>query len=163
MIERFPPGAEPRLSCDVHNRIAVDSATGEPATAATPSERRSTRIATMLGSEYAAFSLARGYVRPAGDPAALAGASVSLNAPTDGARVVMDPELPPRFQTLALRASVSPPVPEIVWYVDGREFARVGYPYEARWPIPPGSHTIQARFPRAFVESRTVNVTVSPG
>jgi penicillin-binding protein 1C len=87
--------------------------------------------------------------------------SVSLTSPVDGTNVILDPEIPARFQTLALRATVNPAVPEIVWYVDGREFARVGFPYEARWPISPGVHTIRAAFPRAFVESGTVVVTVS--
>ncbi len=163
VLERFAPGAQPRVACGVHARAVVDSATGEAATPETPPERRGSRIVTRLGPEYAAYSLSRGFGLPGADPAALAAASVSLNAPVDGTRVVIDPETPQRFQTLALRASVSPPVPEIVWYVDGREFARVAFPYEARWPIAPGAHSIQARFPRAFVESKTVMVTVSPG
>jgi penicillin-binding protein 1C len=162
-IERFAPGSEPRLACEVHARLVVDAATGEPAGASTPVERRAARVVTRLGPEYAAYSLSRGYGQPGADPASLAGASVSLNAPVDGTRVIVDPEVPARFQTLALRATVSPAVPEIVWYVDGREFARVGFPYEARWPVVPGSHSIQARFPRAFVESRTVTVKVSGG
>jgi penicillin-binding protein 1C len=163
VLERFAPGGEPRASCEVHRRLVVDSATGEEAGPATPPSRRVTRTVTRLGPEYAAYSLSRGYALPGADPSALIAASVSLNAPVDGTRIVMDPEMPARFQTLALRANVSPPVPEILWFVDGKEFARVPFPYEARWPIAPGEHSIQARFPRAFVQSRTVSVTVSPG
>lgn len=162
VLERFAPGAEPRQACDVHSRVVVDSADGEIATADTPPERRVSRVTTSLGPEYAAYSLARGYGRPGNKPSALLAASLSLSSPIDGTRVIVDPDTPARFQTLALRASVSPNVPEIVWLVDGKEFARVGFPYEARWPISPGRHTIRARFPRAFVESREVSVTVSP-
>jgi penicillin-binding protein 1C len=93
----------------------------------------------------------------------LLAASLSLTSPVNGTRIIVDPELPARFQTLALRASVTPSVPQIVWFVDGKEFARVGFPYEARWPIAAGTHSIQARFPRAFVESGTVFVKVSGG
>jgi penicillin-binding protein 1C len=168
VLERFPPGASPRADCEAHRLTIVDSATGERATAATPPGRRASRVLTTLGPEYSAFSLSRGYGAPAGDlvssgDSRLAAAKLTLTSPVDGARVIVDPELPARFQTLALRASVSPPVPEIVWYVDGREFARVGFPYEARWPISPGVHTIRAAFPRAFVESQPVVVKVSNG
>ena len=54
-------------------------------------------------------------------------------------------------------------MPEIVWYVDGKEFARVGFPYEARWPVTPGTHRFSAGFPRAFVQSATSSVLVAPG
>ena len=117
-------------------------------------------IVTVLGPEYAAYSRSRSYGIPGQAPEALQMASVKLSAPLDGVRVRMDPEIPARFQTLALRALVDPPVPEIVWLVDGREFARTAYPYEARWPLARGLHLFQARFPNAFVESATVSVTV---
>ncbi len=161
VLERFAPGAEPRAVCDVHKRLIVDTATGAAATAATPADRTASRVVTVLGPEYAAFSLARGYGAPGMQSPELLAVSVSLTSPVDGTNVILDPEIPARFQTLALRATVNPAVPEIVWYVDGREFARVGFPYEARWPISPGVHTIRAAFPRAFVESGTVVVTVS--
>jgi penicillin-binding protein 1C len=162
-LERFAPGTEPKAPCDAHRRLAVDSATGEPATADTPADRLASRVVTTLGPEYAAFSLARGYGLPGPGGAGPIAASLALTSPVDGTRIVVDPEIPARFQTLALRASVKPPVPEIVWYVDGKEFARVGFPYEARWPISPGEHSIRAAFPRAFVESGTVVVSVAPG
>lgn len=160
VLERFPPGAEPRDGCPVHERVIVDALTGELAGPETPPARRAAKIATILGPEYAAYSLSRGYGLPGADPAALQTASVALNAPLDGTRVLVDPEIPSRFQTLALRATVSPAVPEIVWLVDGVEFARVPFPYEARWPLVPGKHRFQARFPHAFVESGSAQVTV---
>jgi penicillin-binding protein 1C len=160
VLERFPPGAAPRGSCMVHTRVVVDSLNGEPAGPVTPSERRLSKTLTQLGPEYAAYSQSRGWGAPRADPDALITASVSLGAPLDGTRVIIDPETPARFQTLALRATVKPAVPEIVWFVDGAEFARVGFPYEARWPLSPGTHSFQARFARAFVESASVRVTV---
>jgi penicillin-binding protein 1C len=163
VLERFAPGAEPRQACRIHARVVVDSSTGEPASPSTPLERRVAGISTDLGPEYAAYSIARGFVRPGISESSLASARLSLSSPIDGTRVVIDPDTPARFQTLALRANVSPPVPEIVWLVDGREFARAAYPYEARWPISPGRHRISARFPRAFVESQVVSVFVSGG
>ena len=75
---------------------------------------------------------------------------------------LIDPELPRQFQTISLRAEVTPLVPELVWYVDGREYARVPYPYETRWKLTEGTHSIQARFPNAHVISPPVTVTVMP-
>lgn len=161
VLERFAPGTEPRRSCEVHKRLVVDTRTGSEAGTATPAAYTASRVVTVLGPEYAAYSLARGYGAPGLQSPDIAAASVSLISPVDGTRVIIDPEIPPRFQTLALRASVNPAVSEIVWYVDDREFARVGFPYEARWPISPGTHTIRAAFPHAFVESASVVVTVS--
>lgn len=160
LIERFPSGAVPQESCSVHRRAVVDSLSGQEANPSTPAYRRVERTLTVLGPEYAAFSQARGYGIPGPDPQDLQTARVSVVSPLDGIRVQIDPEIPRRFQSLALRAVVEPPVPDILWLVDGKEFARVPWPYEARWPISPGRHSIQAKFPNAFVESETVSVTV---
>ena len=160
IVERFPPGAAPREECQVHRRVIVDARTGNIADLATPAEERVARNITVLDPEYASFAASRGYSIPPGGAAALAQAAVSLTAPIDGTRVRIDPDTPRRFQTLALRATVSPAVPEVVWLVDGKEFAREPYPYEARWPLAAGSHSFQVRFPHAFIESRPVRVTV---
>jgi len=160
IVERFPPGAAPREECLVHRRVIVDARTGNLADMATPAEERVARGITVLPPEYASFAASRGYGQPPGSAAALAQASVSLTAPIDGTRVLIDPETPLRFQTLALRATVSPAVPEVLWLVDGKEFAREAYPYEARWPLSAGTHSFQARFPHAFIESKNVQVTV---
>jgi hypothetical protein len=44
--------------------------------------------------------------------------------------------------------------------VDGREYRRVPYPYETRWNPTEGTHSFQARFPNAHVESKVVSVQV---
>lgn len=161
-LEYLPPGSEPRSTCPVHVVLMVDSRTGEEALPTTPASRLVARTVTLLPPEYAAFSKARGYATPRGDPAALRDARIDLVAPQDRLHLYIDPETPVRYQTLALRATVSPPVPEILWLVDGVEFAHVPYPYEARWPVQAGSHSFQARFPHAQVVSGKVTVTVTP-
>jgi penicillin-binding protein 1C len=160
VIEYFAPDAAPADVCSVHRKAVVDRRTGELATPYTPASRRSLRPVTVLGPEYAAFAASRGYARPSLDAENLADAAILLRSPLDGARVHVDPSTPARFQTLALRAEVRPEVPEIVWLVDGTEFARASYPYEARWPIRPGVHVFEARFPNALVGSGAVEVTV---
>ena len=41
-------------------------------------------------------------------------------------------------------ASSSQPVPEITWYVDGREYDKVGPPYKTKWHLSRGIHTLTA-------------------
>lgn len=158
-LEYFPPHRVPREVSDIYVPYAVDRRTGEPATELTPPREVETRIAVQLPPQYAAWGASRGYARPtvsADGPTAL----IAIECPGHGSRYVMDPDLPRRFQTVALRAEVEPAVPEIVWTVNGEELARVPYPYEARFPLSPGSYAIQARFPAAHVESSVVEVTV---
>jgi penicillin-binding protein 1C len=160
VYEYFDPEDVPEAVCDVHTRILVDRRTGRPADPLTPEGERVLAPATILPREYAAFSAARGYARPEEAGESLRYASIRLRSPMDGIRVYIDPDTPARFQSLALRAEVSPAVPEIVWLVDGLEFARAAYPYEARWPLSEGTHVFEARFPNAFVVSPGVSVTV---
>jgi penicillin-binding protein 1C len=88
-------------------------------------------------------------------------AAIEIREPVSGSHFLLDPETPRRFQTLALKASVTPAVPEIVWVIDGAPQPAVPYPYVLRWPLEPGTHSFQARFPQAAVASRPVTVTVS--
>ena len=55
---------------------------------------------------------------------------------------------------------MTPPVPQVVWWVDGRPYKVVDYPYETRWPLTPGRHVFQVRLPYAPVRSATVAVRV---
>ena len=45
---------------------------------------------------------------------------------------------------IELDASSSLPVPAITWYIDGREYDKVGPPYKTKWRLSRGAHTITA-------------------
>lgn len=160
VLEYFGPGKAPEGQCDVHRRVIVDVETGRPADLSVPLERRALKVETVLGPEYAAYAQGKGFAVAAEDPESLQRAAVRLTAPLDGIRIYIDPETPAKFQTLALRAEVESSPSELVWLVDGKEFARAPFPYDVRWPLSPGKHSFQARFPRALVESEPVSVTV---
>ncbi len=160
VLEYFLPGTEPHASCDVHRRLVIDSATSLAADLSTPLERRASRVLTILGPQYAAYSQSHGLGLPQADPASLLGASLKLTAPLDGTRVYIDPEIPQRFQTLALRVEAQPAPREVLWLVNGVEYARLPFPYELRWPLSAGEYSFQARFGSALVESRIARVTV---
>ncbi len=162
-IEYFKDGTEPHRVCPVHRRYAVDGKTGELASARTPAGRVEERLFTVLPAEYAAWGVERGFGRPPEEGrgrAAEPRAEINLIHPRNGARFLLDPDLPREFQTIALRAIITPAVPEVVWYVDGTEYRRVPFPYETRWELKEGTHTIQARFPKAYVASPPVTIRV---
>jgi len=62
--------------------------------------------------------------------------------------------------TLALRAIVHPAPEQVVWYVDGKPFQVVDYPFTTRWPLTPGEHRFQVRFPGTDLVSNEVGVWV---
>jgi penicillin-binding protein 1C len=55
---------------------------------------------------------------------------------------------------------VQPPVRQVVWYVDGRPYQTVDYPYAARWRLQPSEHTLQVRVPFTTAGSPEVRVIV---
>ena len=85
---------------------------------------------------------------------------LSIRSPEDGLRVLRDPETPPEQSTLALRALVSPPVPQVVWYVDGAPYRVADYPYTVRWKLAAGEHVFQARLIDGRTASSAVRVLV---
>jgi penicillin-binding protein 1C len=85
---------------------------------------------------------------------------VQITLPKNGHHLLRDVDLPPEQATVALHATVDPPVAQIVWYVDGAPIAVADYPYSARWPLKPGEHRIEARVPYTDARSASVGVTV---
>jgi penicillin-binding protein 1C len=160
-LEYFREGTEPHEACRVHIRYRIDKLSGALAGPATPVARVEDKLFTVVGPEYAAWADKQGFGKPPAETgAAQYTADIKLVHPKPGARFLIDPDVPRSFQSIALRAEVQPFVPEVVWYVDGREYERVAYPYETRWRLTEGTHYFQARFPNAHVESQVVSVRV---
>ena len=163
LVEWLRPGEAPVDHCRSHVRLAVDRHSGALASARTPPERRELRSFVELPPRYAAWAAAEGLPRPPGAVGGRRGAGavrLSVTSPETGLHVLRDPEAPPGQSTLALRAVVDPPVPQVVWYVDGEPFELAAYPYTARWSLRPGEHRIQARLPGSPVASAVVTVVV---
>ncbi|EKD84029.1 MAG: hypothetical protein ACD_39C00295G0001, partial [uncultured bacterium] len=66
---------------------------------------------------------------------------IKIISPHDGDRYVMSAS---QDNFALLRALPESPVPEVIWLINGREFIRTAPPYEAYWPLSPGSHRISA-------------------
>lgn len=171
-LEHFRAGDEPLDVCRTHVRLTVDTRTGLQATRRTPRRFAEVRTFVDLPPRYAAWASATGLTRPPSDgrdsvafglPISGAGprlSRVSVTSPEHGLRLLRDPETPTEASTLALRAVVDPPAPQIVWYVDGRPFEVTDYPYATRWKLAPGEHVFQARLPGAGAGSAPVRVSV---
>ncbi|MBD3307568.1 glycosyl transferase [candidate division KSB3 bacterium] len=141
--EYFRPGAEP---------IAHVAPSEPPALAQQPSPR----FPTAHLPPDSPFSLA---LTPfAYDQ--LLHASITIQEPRAGGSFVLDPDTPRSLQTIALRAEATPRVTQITWHIDGSPFTTVSSPYTVRWPLQPGTHTIQARFANADVKSEVITITV---
>jgi len=140
--EWFPPSLAPRAVCAVHRRMAVDTATGALADAETPAARIGLRPFAVLPPEYARWGSRRGLGAPPAPKRGLS--SVTITAPKDGGRYLVDPDLDPRFQTIPLSASVSPSSETLSWFVNGAFFARTPYPHSVRFPLARGVYDIEA-------------------
>ncbi len=85
---------------------------------------------------------------------------VTITFPRNGSRLLRDPESPGGMDTLALRAAVSEPVAQLLWYVDGTPFRTVAYPYTVRWPVSRGEHVFVAEVPFTHTRSSPVRVVL---
>ena len=159
-IEYFEEGSEVHTFCSIHRAFAVDGATGALASGDCPPGRVQLVTRAVFPPQYSLWAHLQGYPSP---PAALEAPEkfeIDITSPLSGSQLLIDPEMPRKFQSVPLRAEVYPPVPALVWYVDGEQFAVSSYPYEVRWPLAEGDHTFQAKFARANVYSAPVRITI---
>lgn len=85
---------------------------------------------------------------------------MSIIEPQPNAHIWRNPDAPPALQRLVLRASVSPPVPQIAWLVDGEVVALAPPDQPFRWPMQAGQHRFQLRLPLQNVVSRQLRIVV---
>jgi membrane carboxypeptidase/penicillin-binding protein PbpC len=159
-LEYFRPSEAPRVYCTVHRRYAVDARDGSMATEKTPRAFVRLRPFTVLPPVFALWGAQHGYNPPPRMEGSPAPTEIVVTYPENGARYFVDPDTPDKFQSVPLQAVVKPQVKEIIWQVDGRFFARTGYPYAARLPLTRGIHRIQAMVPSAGVKSIEISISV---
>ena len=160
--EYLPLVTEPTASCGVHQLFAVDRRTGRLPGPMTPPERVEIRSYAVLPPRFACWGAVHGYDPPPAPTTESPYAGIAIEEPIDGSVFRFHPDTPQQLQSIPLRASVTPAVPEIIWYVDGEPFQKVQYPYTTRWHLRAGSHVLQARFPHADIQSGVITITVAP-
>ena len=132
---------------------------------APPPGRRQAELCTETGAVAAEDCAARlsEWIRPGKAAAPVpspAAPRLSILAPQPDTHVWRNPEAPPTLNRLALRATVEPKVPQIVWLVDGRPLAISAPDKPVYWPLIPGRHLIQIRLPLQADVSPPVSVVV---
>jgi len=167
-VEWFKPGSEPALERNVHRKLRLDTRTGRLAAPDCPPEFIQAKAYTVLPPQFSTWARESGLELlppeletpelPELNPTSF---KLAVTRPRAGT-LMKDPEAPPSFQTIPLEASVTPPAPQVVWYVDGKPFKVVDYPYTVRWKMQEGTHTFQIRLPYAPLSSELTRVTVKP-
>ena len=186
--ELFVQGTEPTESCAMHQRMAIDRATGLRATSATPPERIVERVYTLLPPE--AQSWARQHGIPQPPPASSAESSVStsgsqtagtavsvqdrstvvlrltMSSPDNGSTFLLDGGLPRDAQRIVVSAYPSQDggLRQVTLWVDGLLLSRfMAPPYETLWQLSPGVHSFWAEATSAGgdqIKSEEVRITV---
>jgi penicillin-binding protein 1C len=161
-LEYFEEGLEPHTPCTIHRQYAIDTHTGRQAAPETPRSQIELVTRAVFPPEYALWAANTGFEPPPPEPDPLQRASIQVISPLSGSKIILDPELPRKFQSLPLRAEVVPAVSSVTWFVNGEEYKQAEYPYEVRWPLEEGNHVFQAKFGRANVYSQKVHVIIDP-
>jgi 1A family penicillin-binding protein len=158
ITEKLLPGTEPTATCTMHQRIALDRATGLRATDDTPPERVVERFYTILPPEAQQWARDNGLPEPPPLLMAQAGPedptdhrgnrALRLNQPDEGAVYRLDPGLAREAQRIPVSALVAGNVPltEVMLEVDGQVLARfTSPPFETYWQLETGPHVFVAR------------------
>ncbi len=86
---------------------------------------------------------------------------LSVISPAPDTRVWLNPEVPPEMNRLALRARVAPGITQIVWQVDGQDYAVADPAAPLYWPLVRGMHRFRVRLPLQRGASAAVRVLVA--
>jgi penicillin-binding protein 1C len=122
-------------------------------------DRGAARPAIEIAPMHRAWAKAEGY-RLADAAAGDGGARLTVVAPENNTHIWRNPDIPASLSRIALKAVVDPPVPQVVWYVDGEPFAVADPDKPVYWPVAPGAHRFQLRLPLTSGASRPVRIVV---
>ncbi len=160
-IEYLPPNKVTPTKNRLKKQYAVDSRTGIPANEGTPVESLEVRNFLELPTVFDEWKANLGLQQSPYPLEHPMNTTIFIKEPVNGSSYVIDPETPLHRQTVALKATVTPNVPEIDWFVNGKLYKKSTYPYVLRWPLKNGKYTFQARFPNAEVYSEFITIFVS--
>ncbi len=181
--ERFVAGTQPTTPDDQFQRIVIDLATEQPATPATPANRRSERVYWLLPPEYHDWMVSQGIavapaLAPSGNPAGQATqamarqdelAALVLSSPAPFTAYQLHPGVPAANQqvTVAGYAADGRAWSHLRLVVDGQVVAegRDAVRLHTQWPLAEGDHTFwlegEASTDAASVRSAVARITVT--
>jgi hypothetical protein len=156
--ELFMTGTEPTDTCDVHQLVQIDTATGLRATRATPPERIRERVYTVYPPEAQAWAIGQGIPQPPPLPevrsvetdvetAESAAAPIEIVSPFQMDRYRISSALPTRDQKIMIEARPGGKIDfaAVTLYLNGVPLQTFGgAPYRLWWQLQPGTHEIYA-------------------
>jgi penicillin-binding protein 1C len=116
--------------------------------------------AIAVAAPYRAWAKANRFAAETPIPSPEAPVAISILSPEHNAHLWRNPEAPAAAGMLALKAQVSAPGQQIVWYVDGEPFGIADADQPLRWPLRPGTHSFQVKLPFRDEASRVVRIVV---
>lgn len=156
-----------RPACSWHQPVRLDRRNGLRASQACPEVYSEERVFALLPADYAAWSASAGGGPPTAwsplcPPDGIVADAVVVTHPSPGDVFLIEPGYDRRTQSVALSATVDPPVPQLTWWVDGQPMAQVGWPYEGTLALEPGSHEVVARVGERASEAVRFEVLDAP-
>ena len=167
----------PAETCTWHRRLPIDRRNGRIAGPDCPEEWVERPRFEVFPPEFAAWAADAGRAVPPasdsplcplppndleaeGDGTPGAPRPVTLAWPEDGSRFSLDPDVPPEFQTIAIRARVrdATPATRATFLVDGHPIGESAAPFRATWRLEPGRHDLAVRLPGGATDRVTVEV-----
>ena len=162
VTELFLEGTEPVETCTLHQRVAIDRATGLRATAGTPPDRVVERLYTVLPPEAQEWAREQGLPEPPPPARSATGGSeaavpplqasekgpLTMNSPDAGAVYRLDRSLPRDAQQIeiSVRAGAGVSLAQVTLLVDGQPLAGLSAPpYRVMWPLEVGTHQFSAQ------------------
>ena len=168
--ELFAKGSAPERTCDMHERVAIDTRNG--LRAGEGCDRRFVReqVFEVFEGRFRAWAMGSGRplaptsfspLCPGSEGAGDAGPAgrIVMRYPYAGAVYLQDPSLPNTAQGLVLRADAPASVRRLSFVVDGKPMATAAAPFEQVIRLSAGEHTVWAQAPSgARSESVTFEV-----
>ena len=129
---------------------------------APPADQAPAELCTSTGVAAACASRLTEYLphgrAPA--PASPDGAPLAIVSPAPDTRIWLNPDVPEEMARLTLRARAMPGVRQIVWQVDGQDYAVADPAAPLYWPLSPGLHRFRVRLPLQRGASPVVRIVV---
>ncbi len=150
--EWFVRGTEPSQSCTVHQNIAIDNRSGQPATATTPKKNIAYRVYTVWPAPYHNWMTSRNLpILP--DTTSPRQPKPVILFPDDGDIFKIDPILRKEYQVLHFSAQIPAHIDTVQWILDDSLLAQTPFPFTMTWPMTPGRHRLTVQNPNQTLSS----------
>ena len=165
IAEVFLRGTAPTAMCDMHRTAWVDGRDGLLTTADAPAAVK--KVFVHFPPLYQSWAREAGYPFPPTAHSAFAAADaphtsprLEIVHPNDGDVYALDPILRREYQTVQFAAIAPAGIDSLTWYVDDEALDEVARPFQASWPLAPGTHRVFAEALWQGAPHRSAEITI---